>query len=260
MSRNPPYPFDHAGPSDWESPPLFEELRPTALASLAEEVHVWRASWCDLRAQRSDYESTLSASEHARAERYITEELTEQSILTHGWLREVLAGYLDRVPSDLEFRYGEHGKPSLSDAPLHFNVSHSASTIVIAATTRDEFGVDVEFEKEDRDLASLARRYFSADEVSRFECLPLDQQPAAFYRTWTRKEAYLKALGGGLTLPLDRFAVTLEPDASPALLWSDLDPTNHPGWWLASFRPAPDVAGAIIIPGQKIDVRFFEHT
>lgn len=246
-----PYPFDAAGPDDWEC--VGDPFPP-----LGDEVHIWRATWEALRPRRELFEPLLSPHERSRAERYITEELTESSVLTHGWVREVLARYLEREPTQLEFHYGEHDKPALATGELHFNVSHTADTVVVAVTTLAEFGIDIEHERVDRDLAQLARRYFAPREVERFDALPIEEQPAAFYRAWTRKEAYLKAKGGGLTLPLDRFVVTLDPDEPPHLVHTDLDPPDHPGWHLLSFRASPDIAGALILPREVPMLRFFD--
>ena len=156
-------------------------------------------------------------------------------------LRRLLAARLERDPVSLRFHYGKSGKPALDEA-LSFNFSNSddLGALVIAAF---ELGVDIERVRVIEE--DVAGRFFAADEVARLRSLPSEQQTAAFFNCWTRKEAYIKALGDGLSLSLDRFSVTLAPGDPPRLLRAGDDPAEPGRWRLHHFIPAPGFVGAI---------------
>ncbi|MCA8962447.1 MAG: 4'-phosphopantetheinyl transferase superfamily protein, partial [Planctomycetes bacterium] len=162
-------------------------------------------------------------------------------------LRGGLALYLALAPWDVELDYGEQGKPRLREGRgLEFNLSHSGDIAMLAVGAR-RLGVDVERRRTSRDLDAIARRYFSPPEVDEYQSLPKSERLPAFYRCWARKEAYLKARGGGLTTPLDQFAVTLLPGVASEIVWTDVDPAGHPGWDLLAFDPGDRCEGAVCI-------------
>jgi 4'-phosphopantetheinyl transferase len=156
----------------------------------------------------------LAGDEQRRADRFRFERDRARYIVGRALLRGLLAGYLGTSPAELEFEYGEFDKPALRSGPS-FNLSHAGSLVLFAFSGEGEIGVDVELD--DANLASerIAERFFSPSEVS---VLPVDQQPLAFLACWTRKEAFIKARGDGLSLPLDSFDVSLVPNAPAALL------------------------------------------
>src|SRR5262249_6058087 len=143
-------------------------------------------------------------------------------IVGRATLRAILGRYLARRPSELAFRYGEFGKPDL-DVPqgadaIRFNMAHSHGRAALAVAVGRELGIDLEQERPIHDADRIVARFFSAAECRVYAGLPDDQKPAAFFRGWTRKEAYLKATGLGLALPLDSFDVSLAPGDPPRLL------------------------------------------
>jgi 4'-phosphopantetheinyl transferase len=158
----------------------------------------------------------LDAGERARAERFVFERHRRRFTAARGLLRETLAAELGGDPAALRFEYGPRGKPRLaagSDDGLRFNVSHSGELLLIALARGAELGVDVEAVRPDIDHAAIARRFFSACEQAALLALPDPLRARGFFAIWTRKEAYVKLLGGGLSIPLDGFDVSLDEPA-----------------------------------------------
>src|SRR5581483_7894148 len=175
-------------------------------------IHVVRV-WLPDRMGRYDADfSLLSRDEQARATRFLLETVRQRFVACRAVLRRILAERLILSPAEIEFDYGEHGKPGLvtDNHPLSFNVSHSDDAALIALSWNCDVGVDLEFD-DDRDWRPLARRFFAAAEWEQLESLPPALQRTGFYRVWTCKEAYLKATGQGMALPLGRFAVCADP-------------------------------------------------
>lgn len=168
--------------------------------------------------------------ERERAVRYRFDRDRRRFLAGRATLRLLLAEYLDCAPLELEFLYGPYGKPSVRRSELSFNVSHSGRAALFAFAPGFEVGIDVELERrETKDDERVAARFFSAREFATMRAQPQDARPRAFLRCWTRKEAYVKARGDGLQLPLQDFDVAFEERARPALLrtaWSDDEPSE----------------------------------
>jgi 4'-phosphopantetheinyl transferase len=219
-------------------------------------VDIWtvglRVSSVEL-ARRRDL---LSDQERARADRFHFAKDREAHIAAHGALRLILAKHLNCPAAEILFKEGTNGKPAV--AGLRFNLSHSANLGLVAVTSDRELGVDVEHIDPHRADVSVAHRFFSPSEASALEALPPEQQTVAFLNCWTRKEAYLKAIGLGLSVPLDSFDVSLAP-GEPARLLRGADPK----WQLHSFVPAPEYLGALAVDAAGhevvIELRSFEH-
>lgn len=159
----------------------------------------------------------LAADEQARAARFRFERDRARYIVGRALLRELLARYLQSEPEGLVFHYGEFDKPALRSGPW-FNLAHSGSLALYAFSNAGEIGIDVEIDDADFASERIAERFFSPAEVSTLRALPAEDQPRAFLTCWTRKEAFIKARGDGLNLPLDSFDVTLASDAHAELL------------------------------------------
>jgi len=203
------------GAVDWELP--------------RDEVHVWRASLERPTSVVGELRQTLARDEQQRADRFRFERHRSRYIVGRALLRSLLGAYLGCEPAALEFDYGEFQKPSLPGGPS-FNVSHSGSIALFAFTEHGELGVDLELDDPDFAGERIAERFFSSTEVDALQSLPEALRPRAFLTCWTRKEAFIKARGDGLSLALDSFDVTLSPDRPAALLrthWSD----EEPGEW-----------------------------
>jgi 4'-phosphopantetheinyl transferase len=184
----------------------------------------------------------LAPEERERAARFRFEGHRRQFIVCRGVLREVLSPYLGLHPADIAFVCNRHGKPGVSGSDVHFNVSHSGEWALQAVARGCKVGVDIEHVDARFVREQIPERYFSRCEVAQLRALPSDQQTAAFFRCWTRKEAYIKARGLGLALPLDSFDVTIGPDDPPAL--------SRAGDWSVQDLDAPSgYAAAIVAEG-----------
>jgi 4'-phosphopantetheinyl transferase len=182
----------------------------------AGEVHVWRASLERPTHVVKAMRGVLAGEELERADRFRFERDRLRFIVGRALLRGLLARYLRTSPEEIVFQYGEFRKPAVRVGPW-FNLSHSGSVALYAFSADGEIGVDVELDDEDLISERIAERFFSPAEVTALRSLPVEAQSRAFLTCWTRKEAFIKARGDGLNLPLDSFDVTLTPDA-PALL------------------------------------------
>jgi 4'-phosphopantetheinyl transferase len=200
---------------------------PGAPAALPEnEVHVWRDSLSRPPQEVARLRGLLAPDERRRADRYRFERDRSRYIVGRATLRLLLASYLDVAPGELEIGYGEFEKPYLADGPS-FNISHSGAVVLYAFAVAGELGIDVELDDANLARERIAERFFSPAEVSVLRSLPAEAQPHAFLSCWTRKEAFIKARGDGLSLALDSFDVTLAPDVPAALLrtaWCDEEP------------------------------------
>ncbi|MDX6399904.1 MAG: 4-phosphopantetheinyl transferase [Gaiellaceae bacterium] len=217
------------------------------------EVHVWRAA---LDVQASSFPrlwDTLDTVERARAARFVFERHRLRYVVAHGLLRHVLSGYLATTPEKLRFGRGRYGKPYLtatSGAALRFNLSHSRDRMLVAVGLGRELGVDLEYVRCDRDVAGIARHFFSTAEVSALLALPVRERCAAFYRCWTRKEAYIKACGTGLAMRLDSFDVSLEPGARAALLRSERGHEEPQRWKLVELPVEEGFHATLAVEGD----------
>jgi 4'-phosphopantetheinyl transferase len=194
----------------------------------------------------------LGADEIVRARRFVYAQHRRRYIAAHARLRAILAGYVNEAPAALSFSVGAHGKPALAGphgGALHFNLSHSGDIAALGVSRVGEIGVDVEMvggAEED-----VARRFFSAAECAALDALPPSERARGFARCWTRKEAVIKAVGEGLSIPLDSFAVSLAPDAPARILHRDGEPDAAERWTMFHFEPAESCMGAVAVPRRQ---------
>jgi 4'-phosphopantetheinyl transferase len=169
-------------------------------------------------------------------------------------MRRILSRYLSAQPRELEFVYGPKGKPELSAVQnpdcVRFNLSHSGNLALLAVAKRQELGVDVEFVKTDFGGMEIAERFFSANEVRTLFALDAAERNAAFFACWTRKEAFIKAIGEGLSVPLDSFDVVFAPGAKPALTRVDGNPGETSRWSMYDIPARLEYKAALVIEGQ----------
>ncbi|MBC7944327.1 MAG: 4'-phosphopantetheinyl transferase superfamily protein [Burkholderiales bacterium] len=241
--------------ADYTTIPLFvpaHSFDPGCLTSLSltdDEVHVWRA-WLDELPQSKD---VLSTDELQRAARFHFDKDRRHFIAGRAWLRTLLARYLNTDAARLQFVYAARGKPALVDGSgghLRFNLAHSHGLALVAMTKRREIGVDVECISASVAGPEIAERFFSAAEVIALRSLPVEQQQEAFFAGWTRKEAYIKAIGVGLFAALDRFTVSLTPGAPAALLEVADDPREAARWTMRELHPGDGYAAAVAVEGR----------
>ncbi len=220
-------------------------------------VDVWRV-FLDVRSEPlQQMESTLSADELQRASRFHFEKDRYRYLLAHASLRDILARYLQCEPRVLIFSANEYGKPFLPNLEIDFNLSHSSDYALIAVVRGRRVGIDVEQIRADIEIESLARQNFSPREVSDLMALPPEQRPIGFFNCWTRKEAYIKAQGMGLSLPLDSFDVSLSSN-EPALAATRPDASEAARWSLHSFAIEPNYIAALAVEGDGLEIRFWD--
>jgi len=217
------------------------------------QVHVWRAALDKSPTHTDSLRHILAADEQSRADRFYFQRDRERFIAAHGILRTILGLYLNRAPNSLSFCYGSHGKPALTEQPgddaIRFNMSHSQGMALYAIARGHEVGIDVESV---RILATeqIAERFFSRREIATLRALPKDLQNYAFFLCWTRKEAYIKARGEGLSLPLDRFDVSLIPGEPAVLLSTRPDSDDVLRWDLRELALPLGYVGALAVEGR----------
>lgn len=228
--------------------------------NLNNNIHVWKANLIVNAASETAFWSTLSEEEKARANRFKFPIHRAYFIAGRGILRQLLGQYLNVSPQDLQFDYGAQGKPFLANFPdLKFNISHSKHHILLAFSNKNTIGVDVEVIDPTIEFELIAPRFFSKNEATTLLALPREEQPAVFYNCWTRKEAFIKAKGGGLSIPLDQFEVTLLMEDKPKLLAINWAMEEVKDWHLHSFHLEEGVIGALIVEGEFDVVRFYEY-
>ncbi|HEX6042921.1 MAG TPA: 4'-phosphopantetheinyl transferase superfamily protein [Pyrinomonadaceae bacterium] len=232
--------------SIWSSPPV-------SLSLEAGEVHVWRLA---LEQPLGRFIGMLDPDELTRANRFHFEKDRRHFIVARGFLRALLGRYLTSEPKELKFVYGAYGKPALEqEGSLRFNMSHSHGMALYALTEGRDVGVDVEYMRADFTGDDIARRFFSPFEVQSLCGLPDQHRVESFFRCWTRKEAYIKATGRGLSQPLDGFDVTLAPGETAALLRTD--DGSHERWSMANVEVGPGYAGAVAVEGPITTIRYW---
>ena len=222
------------------------------------EVHVWRiplnqSSERTLRLQR-----VLSPDERAKADCFHFDKDRNQFIQARAALRFVLSEYLSVDPQTLKFSYGPQGKPALAngyaDNSLRFNLSRREGLALIAVTRGREIGVDVELLNADSPVFEIAETSFSEAELATLRSLPESLRTVGFYNCWTRKEAYVKARGEGLSFPLKQFDVSLTPGAAAQLIHvrDDLDEVDR--WTLQEIPVGEDYVAALAVEGTNLNV------
>ncbi|HEX2204046.1 MAG TPA: 4'-phosphopantetheinyl transferase superfamily protein [Longimicrobium sp.] len=239
----------------WEAPP-------PGVALPEGEVHVWRASLSLPPAELRRLHAFLDDDERSRAARYRFDVHRDRFVAGRGLQRELLGRYLGVAPAAIRYRAASHGKPEL-DGPaagsLRFNVSNAEDGLLLAVVRGREIGVDLEPLRPMPDGEAIAERFFSAPENEVFRAIAAGLRDRAFFTCWTRKEAFIKAVGEGLSMPLDRFDVTLVPGEPARLLRTRGDPAEAERWTLRELDPGPGWLAALCVEGAGWSLRLFDH-
>jgi 4'-phosphopantetheinyl transferase len=224
------------------------------LALPQDELHIWLA-WLDVDPrERTRLFSYLNKDEVSRAQRFVFPRDRDHFIVARGRLRELLGKYRCCPPDAVQFKTGRYGKLSLLEDgnQLRFNLSHSHGLALYVFSMSRELGIDTEKIQPDFAGEGIAERYFSAAEQRDLAEVPKGLRDTAFFLCWTRKEAYIKAHGDGLQIPLDSFDVSLEPGQLETLRSADSQ-----RWSVRSFVPAPEFVAAIVVEGEIQSTRFW---
>lgn len=243
--------WEMAPESMWHSPP-------DTISILARDVHVWRLSLEVERTALDHLWSILTPDEQARANRFRFSKDRTRFIAARAQMRSILGLYAHEEPSELEISYAPQGKPYLPHRDLRFNMSHSGRLGLIAVADRREVGVDLEHLRSKTDHESIATRFFAPAEVARLRAVPEGMRREAFLACWTRKEAYIKAKGGGLSIPLDQFEVSLDSVGPSRLLNVRWDQRETARWSLIGLTPGAGYIGALCVEGQEPLVRCWQ--
>jgi 4'-phosphopantetheinyl transferase len=215
------------------------------------EVHLWQASLDDRLADCS--KRLLSADEVSRADRFHFARDRNHFIAARGLLRILLSGYLGIDSEQLRFSYAEKGKPSIEETQkgaVNFNLAHSHGMALYAFAHDRAVGVDLEHIREELADEKIAERFFSRREVEMLRNVPVELRKEAFFNCWTRKEAYIKARGEGLSMPLDQFDVSLKPGEPAALLMNHEEPAETTRWTMRSIAVPSGYVAAMVVEGN----------
>lgn len=219
-----------------------------------DEVQLWRVDLESVSPDERRWKELLSSDELARAARFHFSRDRQRFVATRGLLRTILASYLATNPKSVNFSYSTKEKPSLgpelAGSDVMFNVTHSGGIALLAFTRRREIGIDVEQVRDDFALEAIAGRFFSAHEQGQLAGLAPEAKAEAFFRCWTRKEAYIKAIGDGLSLPLSQFDVSLAPGETNALLATRPDDSEAERWHLQEVPAGSGYIAALCVRGR----------
>ncbi|MEO6695102.1 MAG: 4'-phosphopantetheinyl transferase superfamily protein [Ignavibacteria bacterium] len=183
------------------------------------EIHVYKIRFDKSEDEISRLTNLLSDDELEKAKKYKFKKLSDNYITARGTLRKILGRYLKVLPSIPQISYKEKGKPFIKNDDIKFNLAHTKDIAVYAFTKSDEIGIDVERIREMPDALQIANRFFSLDEYIALKEINNEQMNYTFFNCWTRKESFIKAIGEGLTYPLENFSVSSKPGDEPRILW-----------------------------------------
>lgn len=223
------------------------------------EIHIWFGELDQAVPELYRFIHILSMDERMRAGRFHFQKNRIRFIVRHGMLRMILGRYLGVKASELRFYNEENGKPAITEnfgnGTIQFNLSHSNGVALFAFTRDRKIGVDIEYIHDISDMEQIAERFFSINENKVLRSLPKLKKREAFYNGWVCKEAFVKALGCGLSRPLDRFDVSLVPGEPAKLLRIQGDSREASRWSIQYLKPAPDYVGAIAVKSRMLEIK-----
>jgi 4'-phosphopantetheinyl transferase len=223
-----------------------------------DEVHVWIASLDCRQSDLSSFQSILAEDEIKRANRFYFQNDRERFIAGRGLLRVILSSYVGLPPGEIIFTYGSHGKPELraqdGRSAIEFNLAHSAGTAIYALTRDRPVGVDIESFQTEFPVEEVAKNFFSSAELAALQALPNTLRTEVFFKCWTRKEAFIKALGDGLSCPLRDFDVSLAPGEPARLLHVRWGSEEASRWCMQDIDCVAGCAAAIALSGPQCSV------
>lgn len=239
----------------WHIPPDFIRLKEN-------EVHTWRLYHDQVNYPINNLKNLLAPDELKRSQKFRFTEHQNRFIISWALLRLILEIYLKTKASLIHFQYNPYGKPFLSNKSkgecIKFNMSHSGNISLYAVTRNREIGIDVEFIKSDIDELEIAKHFFSPHEIGELLQVPSQLRKKAFFDCWTRKEAFIKARGEGLSIPLDSFDVSLAPGQPARLMSTRSDKSEISKWFLKELYPGPGYAGALVVEGTPSKIQYWQ--
>jgi 4'-phosphopantetheinyl transferase len=240
---------------------MHDNRHPQAVERKREEVHVWCTRVDASTAVVASMEASLSAPERIRAAKFLHNEAQSRYVFSRGLLRNILATYVGARPEDLTFWSNEFGKPFLDEpfasSGIYFNVSHSKNLVVIAVAFERQIGVDVEFVRSISDVDAIAHRCFTESELQLLNG-ESSSKISNFFRCWTRKEAFVKAIGKGLSVPLNSFTTSLPGGVTSGRLPPVPEQSPIKLWWITDLDVPPDYRSALVNEGDKPTILYRE--
>ena len=221
-----------------------------------EEVHVWRIDLSDIAEAMPKLSQLLSSDEQQKASRYHFEKDRNNFTIRRAVLRKVLSLYMDVTPAELHFIYNNFDKPALeADTSIRFNASSSRGIGIVAIVLDTRIGIDIEFLDASFSKLEIAEKYFSTDEVRAIGDLQSELRTAAFFDCWTKKEAYVKAVGDGMSHPLPNLAISSEKPGSFSIAATS---EEEKGWTVKSFIPEENYIASVAYEGGLRTIRHFQ--
>lgn len=231
-------------PDKWQQPPGSVTLS-------RDEVHVWAISVREFASVAAILALPLSDQERARAERFHVAADRERFIVAHGVMRSLLGRYLNLEPAYVPVTWRSYGKPMLHrelvSYQLEFNISHSRDLILMAVACERAVGIDIEYRRVDLSWEAIAQSFFAPGEILALHMLPIDARMPAFFDVWTRKEAYCKAIGKGLSLPFEQFEVSVAAEQPAVVLHDLIDPGASDDWSLTTVDAGAEYSAALAV-------------
>lgn len=223
------------------------------------QVHVWCACLKLPMSQVRILNEMLDDDELKRALRYKFVKDYKRFIVSRGLLKIILSRYIHIDPGQICLRYNSFGKPMLNERIgrnyIHFNLSRTDDLALFAITKDRKIGVDVESINLDIEIEGIVERFFSSDEVTALRSLPVELRHKAFFQCWTCKEAFIKAKGKGLTIPLDSFSISLNPEKSPDLVCSKFCADEASRWSLYTFDLGINYCAGLAVEGHNFQIK-----
>ena len=245
----------HTPNDKWDLAPIVGTLG-------ADDGHVWMTSLDQPADTITRLARLLSRDEYQKAERFHRPTDRRHFIAGRGILRKIISAYLALAPDEVRFEYNQYGKPFISSDQnrnaLSFNVSHSGGMALYAVARGRRIGVDIEYMREDFATMDVAERFFSKNEFEALKAVPSDLRAKAFFNCWSRKESYIKAIGMGVSYPLDGFTVSLTPDVTPALLKVDADAAEVSRWNMYELDVGEEYSAALIVENPPVFLKRFQ--
>ncbi len=225
-------------------------------------IDVWRSRIDLAKSDVAAYAGTLSRQERERAAKFTFPDKYEEYVVTRGLLRKALSHVLKRSPGTFQFDYTASRKPYLScsagDAPVSFNVSHSHGQALVAISVDRNIGIDIEKIRAEVEYEKLARRFFSGAEFEALMRCPPEQRVVAFFATWTRKEAFVKAVGKGIAFGLSEFDVNVNPVEAPVMLATRWNPQHVSKWFMATVDTDENYQATLVADGGEFQMRLWQ--